>query len=152
MDNQISFAEFLRAIYDNHDFRAKHWLTESFLDEATHGVKKDRGPYDNGLTFSKTWSLGGNYGTCYDDEKRPVHAEIEPDDGGELDGIISIFAPQCTFLQYKVICSSIMRSGETYHSDYYGGSTTDAYRGFNIRDLYDALHEHNMLPAKMAKE
>ena len=141
----MTFKEFLqktgKLLKDN-----KIWITETYFDPKTHEPKKrdalDR--YSNDNTFSITWSLGGTRGN-YSSEKTQVYAELEPQDPIELDLILENICPSLQFMQYKAITREVMERGEIEHSDYYGGSCTEAYKGFKIKALFKALNKRNLL-------
>lgn len=147
----MTFEDFVSKVYE---MFAGNWLGESFLDPERHikdqaRCRESHGDrYDSGLTFSNSWSLGGTSGSCYDnygDPKRIVEPEMEPEDPKEFDVILENLTPNLTFMQYKGIVRDVMVRKEVYHSDYYGGSTTEGHKGFNIKDLYDALTARNLL-------
>lgn len=48
-------------------------------------------------------------------------------------------------MTFEGIVRDVMVRKEVYHNDYYGGSTTEGHKGFNIKDLYDALTARNLL-------
>ena len=124
------------------------WITESYFKPESHSQKPReawetyRGTQD--YTFSSTWSLGGTRG-CYDGSKREVSAELEPEDPKELDLILENLCPELTFMQYKGIVRDVMKRGEFDDRDWYGGSVTEGYKGFNIKDLYEALNKRGLL-------
>lgn len=138
----MPFSEFLQLTYDK--LAQECWLTETYLDPKTHLERAARtSSYDNGLTFHETWTMGGTRGS-YTGDVSSVEPQLEPD-FTYLDKILEMVTPNIGFLQYKAICSQVIKRGETYHSDYYGGSTTEGYKGFNIEDLYYALVNRKLI-------
>ena len=49
--------------------------------------------------------------------------------------------PDITFLQYKVMVQAIMKTGSYTRGEYYGNSTTYAYKAVSVRRLYEYLRE-----------
>ncbi len=147
----MTFEDFVCEVYG---MFGDNWLGDSFLDPERHIKAQARcrescgDRYDSGLTFSNSWSMGGTAGSCYDKLGDPpliVGSEMEPEDPKEFDVILENLTPNLTFMQYKGIVRDVMVRKEVYHHDYYGGHTTEGHKGFNIKDLYDALVKRNLL-------
>jgi len=125
------------------------WITETYFDPKSHDKKQKeawqtfRGTQD--CTFSTSWSLGGTRGNYVDSELESVSAELEPEDPNELDLILEGLCPTLSFMQYKGITREVMKRGEYEDGDWYGGSVTEGYKGFNIKDLYEALNKRGLL-------
>lgn len=153
----MEFKDFLVKVYDA--VGEKHWLCETFLDPATHEPPKKDDDYAynyrysrRNLTFESRWTLGGTQGSCWDtssEDKVIVEPEMEPTFTA-LDEVLEAVAPNITFIQYKAISNEVMERGTYHESDYYGGSTTEAYTGFNIKKLYDALEKRGLLKEEPA--
>lgn len=140
----MTFDEFIAKIYGH--LKDECWITLDFLNPDTHLKPREaRSSYENDLSFSVTWSLGGTAGNCWDDEKSTVSGEAEPDGPAEFDKILEVIHPNMTFLQYKGIAAEVMKRGEKHHGDYYGGSTTEAFKGFKVIDLYNALKKRGLV-------
>jgi hypothetical protein len=141
----MTFEDFLKATFKV--LQGKSWVTEAYLDPTTHLEEdKKKSPYDNGLTFSTTWNMGGTTGNCWDDFKSVREPDMEEDDPKEFDLILEGMYPQISFMQYKGIVRDVMVRGQTYHGDYYGGSTTEGHKGFKIKKLYDVLVDKGIIP------
>ena len=142
-----SFEEFLKVVYKllTEKSSVGTWLPQSFLDPKTH-IDRNHSDYDrHGCTFYTTWSLGGTSGNCWNDEMSTISPDVEPEDDNTLDQIVEEIAPDCSFMKYKVIRGKVMTRGTTHHRDYYGGSTTEAWKGFNIHDLYLAMKDNKLI-------
>jgi hypothetical protein len=98
----------------------------------------------DGTVKGESWCLGGTWGNCWGDEGT-VPAEAEPANFEIFDSLLEKICPNITFLQYKSIYSEVVRDDTSYDSDYYGGSTTYAYRYFKVSDLYEALKSRKLI-------
>jgi hypothetical protein len=147
----MTFDKFIKIAYDslkNNGF----WVAESFLDTKQYTkepTKESRySQYSNPMDISVTWSMGGTSGSCYDtseDDKRIVDPDPEPSDPTEFDYILAAVCPQMGFLQYKIVLNEVMEKGSKRHGDYYGGSTTEGWKGFRMKNLYDSLVKHGAI-------
>lgn len=145
----MTFEKFLREVYDMFCHDEKHWLAESFLDPKTHSHKpnKPTGRYDeerHGLTFYDSWSMGGDSGNCWDDTITGISAEVEPEDGPEFDEILLKFYPEIGVPLYNLMRKKVIVKGSYINGDYYGGSETTGYKGFNIETLYNEMSERGL--------
>lgn len=93
----------------------------------------------NQLT-SCSWSLGGTYGSCWDDHLCPITPDATPE-FTEFDELLERVAPDITFLQYKKIYNRCVTTNEISQSDYYGGCEYRAEYVCDLRKLYDVLEE-----------
>lgn len=99
---------------------------------------------EEGIVTGSHWCLGGSWQNCWG-SGGSVAGEPEPEDFTTFDELLERVSPNISFLQYKNISSRVIRT-ETYgESDYYGGSTTSAYKYFNMNDLYELLVEKNII-------
>lgn len=88
-------------------------------------------------TFSVSWSQGGTYGSCWDDEIREVAEEHEPN-LDEFDQFIEQYFSDVSVATYKVI-NSCVDYNSTSESDYYGGCTSTGHKSVNLNSLSDVL-------------
>lgn len=101
---------------------------ENYLSSAEHHMEH---------AFDISWSKGGTYGSCWDDELREASAEDEPD-MEELDKFLSKYYPNLTDDQkYSIYCH--IREEDTYDGDYYGGSTTQGNKSLSFESLANSL-------------
>jgi hypothetical protein len=99
---------------------------------------------DKGIVKGESWCLGGSWGDCWGNHGT-VAGETPPESFREFDELLEKVAPNISFLQYKTIYSKVVRTDEYGDGDYYGGSTSHAYRYFRVEDLYDALREKGLI-------
>jgi hypothetical protein len=104
--------------------------------------------YDQeGTVKSGSWCLGGSWADCWGNHGT-VAAEAPPENFRELDEILEKIAPHITFLQYKSIYGAVVKTDEYGEGDYYGGSTSHAYRYFSMSNLYDELDKRDLITQK----
>ncbi len=103
----------------------KVWVEEN-------GLGKDQ------LLTSTTWSLGGNW--CdYNGGSESVSADPQPTAFKEFDELLERICPTITFLQYKRLYNNTVEIESYRHSDYYGGSTTEANFVCDLEKLYQEM-------------
>lgn len=89
-----------------------------------------------------TWTTGGmSGGSCYGNDNDKYHAvEGEPEpEFEELDKVLEEVAAGITYLQYKRLVREAVTVGSYTEREFYGNSTTYAYKRVELRKLYDAL-------------
>ncbi len=123
---------------------ADAWVPESYKNPASHTEKPQwmRGNYL--YTFSVTWDKGGmSGGNCWGDEAKPYPAEDEPDDPPIFDIILDKVFPTMTRLAYIRVKAAVWHEEDIDrdYGDYYGNYSREGIKGFNVKDLYDALVE-----------
>lgn len=101
---------------------------EGYLSHAEYYMKN---------AFNISWSKGGTYGSCWDDELRESHPDDEPS-MVFLDDFLLKYYPNLTDDQKYSIYSCI-EENDTYDSDYYGGSTTQGNKSLSFEALADCL-------------
>ena len=93
--------------------------------------------------ISNTWSLGGTYGSCWDDQLHSISAEPQPASFVEFDNLIEKIDPNIGFLKYKKIYNNCVEISTYRDHDYYGGSTENAQFKCDLKKLYNMLEEYN---------
>lgn len=96
------------------------------------------------VELSVRWSNGGTAGNCWDDTMYP----ISPDDPKELKGldeILQLFAPDMSFLQYKILSKGLVTTSNYSEGDYYGGSEHYTELSVNLKELYEYMNEQGWL-------
>jgi len=93
---------------------------------------------------SGSWSLGGTWANCWGNSGT-VEADAPLDNFEEFDELLSKICPDISFLNYKRLYSASVGVDTKGESDYYGGSTTYAYRKCNLQELYNKLLEMNLI-------
>lgn len=95
------------------------------------------------------WRIGGvGGGSCWDTGDTDPHYAISGEPEPEfhlLDEILEEACPQISFIQYKRICSQVIKTNEYTENEYYGNYTDYAVKWFDLRELYDALVERDLL-------
>lgn len=107
---------------------------------------------DGRYIYSETWSLGGEYGNCWDSSMTPVDGDPEPAEFTELDQILEAVCPELTIRQYKDIYREYVGIKEKYESDYYGGGITYAYYCCNLEKLFNFLEKEGILRDNTAED
>lgn len=100
---------------------------------------------DDDFAKSESWSCGGNYGNCWDDNKYEVSGET-PKPNDLLDDVLVVINPNIGFLQYKKIVEYCCEIDDYRENDYYGGSVLYNFHKIDIEKLYNKLDEFGMLP------
>ena len=93
---------------------------------------------------SSTWRLGGDQRDCWGNGGS-ISPEPQPSSFDEFDELMERICPNINFIQYKNIFNRCVNSDTESEGDWYGGT---AYYGFykcDMRDLYEALDERNLL-------
>jgi hypothetical protein len=91
------------------------------------------------------WRTGGeDGGSCWDDgtedNHHPISADPEPE-FKSLDKLLIKLCPNISYLQYKRIVSSVIKTGKYTQNEYYGNYTTYSYKAILLRDLFNILNE-----------
>ena len=94
---------------------------------------------------SDTWCLGGTCGNCWDDTLSHIGADEQPTEFKEFDDLLMEVCPNITLLQYKKLYNSLVSIEIECESDYYGGSTENAYYKCNLKDLYNMMKEMDLI-------
>ena len=111
---------------------------KAFAEEYDMYINRD------GQVRSDTWSLGGTWRDCWDNQGT-VSAEAEPNTFREFDNLLEKICPNISFLQYKSLYSEVVHYDTDSEGDYYGGSVTYAYRFFYPEALYNALKQRELI-------
>ena len=98
---------------------------------------------------SDYWSLGGNYGTCWDSQLHTIHPSSQPTSFQEFDNMLGEICPNMTFLQYKKAYNESVSISEWTENDYYGGAESFARYVCDLRKLYECLVEFGLISDKM---
>jgi adenylate kinase family enzyme len=133
-------------------------LLSEFGITASKGLTVERKPYarvwmdengvapdDNGFITSDSWSLGGTYGSCWNDEIHHVSPGEPLTCFREFDELIEKVAPDINFLKYKRLYSETVTSQTRSEGDYYGGTVTYAYLQCDVNKLYGMLKEYGLI-------
>lgn len=106
---------------------------------------------DGHYIYSEKWSLGGQYGNCWNSSMTQVSGDPEPADFVEFDDLLNRICPNISFAQNKRIYKKCVDTEEDYESDYYGGGITYAYYRCDLEKLFTILEENGLLD-KMKKQ
>jgi hypothetical protein len=91
------------------------------------------------------WRTGGESGgSCWDDGTEDNHYAVSADPEPEfesLDKLLIKLCPNISYLQYKRIIGSVIKTGEYTQNEYYGNYTTYSYKVILLRDLFNILNE-----------
>lgn len=117
--------------------KKKFW--KKIVDELKVPVEDDH------YIYSERWSLGGQYGNCWNDSMTPVSGDPEPADFVEFDGLLNRICPDISFMQYKRIYKKCVDTKEEYESGYYGGGITYACYRCDLEKMFTVLEESGLL-------
>lgn len=91
------------------------------------------------------WRVGGiTGGSCWGTDHYPCDVEDEPN-FDQLDSILEKLSPTISFLQYKKICSAIIKVKDYTQDEYYGNSYNYRQKYFAAEDLFNSLKEMSLL-------
>jgi len=137
--------EQLRNIFPNivickHDVPIKpNWLL--FNDKYCLGCTLDN-PYFK----SDSWSTGGSYGNCWNDNIVSFDGDIPLTEFKQFDDLIENIDKHISFKTYKEIYNHCVSIGTTHESDYYGGVGSNyAFFQCNVELLYEKLSKLGLL-------
>ena len=96
--------------------------------------------------LKKEWCIGGiTGGSCWGGEPdTAVIGEPEPE-FTELDELLEALCPSISFLQYKNLCSRLIKTSDYRSSDYYGNYTKYATKKIDLGELYNYLVEKELI-------
>ncbi len=110
------------------------------LAKARVAAKKIMG---NKPVLSERWIIGGTRGgNCWDDS-RPENYILDSDEEpnfDELDLFLVTFAPDMTFLEYKILNSKVAYSENTIH-EYYGNYINYRVKTLVVEEVLSFLQE-----------
>ena len=89
----------------------------------------------------ESWSLGGSYGSCWDDSMSAVSAEKQPEPNGFDELLEKLFGEDLSVKKYKEIKSQCLSIGSEYEGDYYGGGTEEAFYELDLKKLFEIYEE-----------
>lgn len=92
---------------------------------------------------SERWSIGGNWRDCWGNEGK-LSSE-EPKEFEEFDDLLKDICPNIPFLAYKKLRKYCVTCEEDHECDYYGGVEYFKYWSCDMRKLYEALIEFNLI-------
>jgi hypothetical protein len=91
------------------------------------------------------WVIGGlTGGSPWGTEHHARTADPEPD-FIYLDEILEDVSPSITFLQYKKLVKSLVKTEEYILDDYYGNYTEYMSKKINLRELYEYLKNNGLI-------
>lgn len=103
--------------------------------------------YKEKILKSGTWSLGGSYGNCWDDELTYTSRD-KPVEFEEFDEVLERICPNISFLQYKQIYKEFVVVKDYHVSDYYGGGETYAYYECDLEKLINKLVDMGLIESR----
>lgn len=108
------------------------------------GWKAEYGPEQ----IQSKWRSGGQGGgSCWDEgpsRHYPIDGDLEPE-FTELDDTLAEFCPQISFIQYKQLCSKLIKQGSETENEYYGNYTIYSTKTIKCRELFDYLVEKGLI-------
>lgn len=101
----------------------------------------------NNKVRSSSWSGGGSYGNCWNNEMSPVDPDEAPKYFAELLDITDSLKTKkpLSIRDYFNIMDKCVITKSKYESDYYGGGVTYYYYELDLADLYDYLLENEYI-------
>lgn len=95
---------------------------------------------------SDSWSLGGTWGSCWDDTLHSCSPDEPLASFKEFDDLMIRICPNIGFMQYKVIYNNSVSMRTSSDHDYYGGSTSDCRYTCDLNYLYDEMVKLGLIP------
>lgn len=93
--------------------------------------------------FEVSWTTGGTYGNCWNDQLMPVSPSA-PEELTSLDDFLTEYFPNITFMQYRNIINAVDTT-ETREGDYYGGCIYGICKTLSFGNLQDKLERLGLL-------
>ena len=92
-------------------------------------------------SYEECWSEGGSYGTCWDEAGPTELACDEPISPYSFEEYIRIIEKLYNSRENELLMKhdTILRTGTTSESDYYGGCADTGYISFHTRDLLKSI-------------
>ena len=137
----MEFNQFIEKIMDNDNIYLRN---DSYYDRNSyswpHELKKPDRYY-----IQVDWTTGGmTGGSCWSGELYEVTPQ-PPEELLDLDKILTLVCPNISFLQYKALCSELVKTESYTNSEYYGNYYNKVQKILFIDDLYSYLTKHKML-------
>ena len=140
----MTFNQFIEKIMDNDNIYLRN---DSYYDRNFYSWRRPNKPKkpDDRYYIQVDWTTGGmTGGSCWGGGLHPVDPE-PPEELVDLDKILTIVCPNISFLQYKALCSELVKTESYTNSEYYGNYYNKVQKILFIDDLYSYLTEHKML-------
>ena len=99
---------------------------------------------DNIYISGESWSLGGSWGNCWNDEMSYSSAEPQPEPEF-FDDILGKLDIDMSYLKYKKLKNTCLTTKTHTSYGYYGGSETSCEYLLNVKELYSLLVEMEII-------
>lgn len=98
-------------------------------------------------TLCVEWRTGGyEGGNCWDSTEPTYRSSGNPpEELTDLGKVLEAVKHDMTFLQYRALSNQLIQSGNRTENEYYGNSTSYAYKYIPIKDLYEYLNDKGWL-------
>lgn len=137
----MNFNQFIEKIMDNDNIYLRH---DSYYDRNSYSWLHEHKKPDR-YYIQVDWITGGmTGGSCWGGDLYPVDPD-PPEELVDLDKILTLVCPNISFLQYKALCSELVKTESYTNSEYYGNYYNKVQKILFIDDLYSYLTKHKML-------
>lgn len=142
----MTFNQFIEKIMDNDNIYLRH---DRYYDRNSYSWLRPNDPNDpkkpDRYYIKVDWTTGGmTGGSCWGGELYEVTPQ-SPEELVDLDKILTLVCPNISFLQYKALCSELVKTESYTNSGYYGDYYDKVQKILFIDDLYSYLTKHKML-------
>jgi hypothetical protein len=129
----MDYTEFLKAVED----------CDVYIDKAL--APSYRRNTIQGDFIQISWCTGGQTGgSCWNDGKEGRHYAIDSSPEPEfeaLDTILEKFYPEISFMAYKRMVQTLIKSTDYCDNEYYGNYYSYAVKYVDLKELYEYLQE-----------
>ena len=134
----MEYQAFIAAIKADDTIFMRH---DSYYDLNTRSWSKN--PERHYIEVS--WTSGGmTGGSCWGGEHYAVEPDM-PEELVDLDKILALVCPNISFLQYKALCATLVKTESYTDSECYGNYYNKIQKILFVDDLYSYLKTHKML-------
>ena len=139
----MTFNQFIEKIMDNDNIYLRN---DSYYDRNSYSWLRPNDPKKPDRYYIQVdWTTGGmTGGSCWGGDLYAVDPD-PPEELVDLDKILTLVCPNISFLQYKALCSELVKTESYTNNEYYGNYYNKVQKILFIDDLYSYLTKHKML-------
>lgn len=138
----MDYQTFIAAIKADDTIYMRH---DSYYDRNTRSWYRDEPKKPERHYLEVSWTTGGmTGGSCWGGEHYAVEPDM-PEELVDLDKILALVCPNISFLQYKALCATLVKTESYTDSEYYGNYYNKIQKILFVDDLYSYLKTHKML-------
>lgn len=138
----MDFQTFIATVKTDDTIYMRH---DSYHDRHSRSWYRDEPAKPERYYIEVSWTTGGmTGGSCWGGEHRAVDPDM-PEELVDLDKILALVCPNISFLQYKALCATLVKTESYTDSEYYGNYYNKIKKILFIDDLYSYLKTNKML-------